>query len=124
MMLTTAELTDMRAEVALAMPSTAAITRRPTTKNAMGGRDATPAAVSGLGAVPCHVYPDTTTTTGETEQRGRLAGEQRYRIQFAHGTDVRATDVATIDGYAYELVSVDVGRSWALEVEAIAMRAA
>lgn len=121
-MLTAAELAEMRAEVAAAMPSSAAITRRAATKNAMGGRDATPAAVSGLGAVACHVHPDTTTATGESDQRGRLAGDQRYRIVFAHGVDVRATDVATVDGVAYELVSVDKGRSWALEVEAIAIR--
>lgn len=122
-MLTASELSDMRAEVARAMPSVAAITRRGASRNAMGGRDASPAAVSGLGAVPCHVYPDASPTSSETEQRGRVAGSQQVRIAFAHGVDVRATDVATISGVAYEIVAVDAGRSWALELTADAVRA-
>ncbi len=120
-MLTAAELAEMRAEVARAMPSTAAITRRPSTKNAMGGRDNTLAAVSGLGAVPCHVHPDERSVT-EGEQQGAVSGDRRYRIMFAYDTAITVADVATIDGVAYELVSVDNARSWALEVEAIAVR--
>lgn len=121
-MLTTAELTSMRAATASAMPSLALVARRPSTKNAMGGRDVTAATVTGMTAVPCHVHPDTQSVQGESEQRGRLAGDARYRIVFAWGTDVRATDIVTVDTVVYEISAVDSGRSWALEVEAVATR--
>lgn len=112
----------MQATVRAVMPSTAAFHRRPSTKNAAGGRDNTTAAVSGMGAVPCHVHPDTQRASGETEQRGALQGDERFRIMFPVGTDARKTDHVVVDGVRYELVQIDTSRSWALEVEALAVR--
>lgn len=122
MVLTPAEIAAMQAVMEAHMPDTAAITRRLGTKNSIGGREAEPTAVVGLESVPCHVHPDTTGGSREQRLQDKTSVIDRYRIMFPVGYDIRATDIATISGVEYEIVSVDSSRSWDIELEAQAVR--
>lgn len=113
----------MRETLNAAMPSVASVRRRSSTTNAHGGRDNTMNAVTGMQSLPCHVHPDTQRSIAEGELAGRLASMERFRIMLPYGTPIKLEDEITVDGAVYEVVQTDTRRSWALEVEVLAVRA-
>lgn len=113
-MLTAAELSAMRSDVADSLPGTAIISRPTTASDGMGGVTATFAAA---GTVACRMEPSQTDAT-ESESGGRSVMASPWVLHVPHDTDLNATDRIVYDGGTYEVVELYEPRSWQVHVQA------
>ncbi len=99
-MLSTAELTDMRALQALTFDQVATVTRRTYTDDGAGGQTES----TSTSSLPCRVAP------ASAGQRQMLAGQNAelpaWRVTFAALADVRLTDRISVAGHNLEVVAV------------------
>ncbi len=99
-MLSTAELTDMRALQALTFDQVATVTRRTYTDDGAGGQTES----TSTSSLPCRVAP------ASAGQRQMLAGQYAelaaWRVTFAALADVRTSDMVTVAGHSLEVIAV------------------
>lgn len=100
MMLSAAELADMRSIQALTFDQSATVTRRTYTDDDAGGQTTSDATHS----LPCRIAP----ASGAQQQMlgGQYAEMQTWRITFAAGADVRLDDRLAVAGHNLEVVAV------------------
>lgn len=109
-MLTSAELTALRATQALTLDLTAVITRGGgTTSDGAGGTVQT--AATTVATVACRLAP-AQTADREALVAGGLQAQAAWRIAVPQGTDVRRTDRLTIGTRVFEVISVYGPRSY------------
>jgi head-tail adaptor len=97
-MLSDADLEDMRATQAAALPESATITRFTFVSDGMGGQIETPAVA---GTPACRVGP------GKASERviaGRLTVVTVFPVTFPAGTDVRSSDRITVGTRTFEVI--------------------
>jgi len=107
-MLSSAELTAMRAQQALALPDTVVIQRRTLASDGAGGSVetwATLATVAGGVGVENRI-------SREAPAGGRLAVVTPYRVTLPAGIDVTARDRLVISARTFEVALVQAGGAW------------
>lgn len=114
-MITSTELTWMRAAQEDAMPDTATITRRTHTSDGAGGSTSTPSTSSAA----CRLMP-AGTGTEELVAQGIEVKNGRI-IAWPHGTDIRAADRVTIGGREFEIKAILRAGAWATAIRTAAV---
>lgn len=114
-MLTTAELTAMRATLADSLPDVAVIKSRSWVSDGGGGGTTTYAAA---GTVDCRIAP--ASASPERNQGERLHPDTEYVLTFPYDTAVEDDSLITIDSRDYSVTALREPRSFAvsLRVEA------
>jgi head-tail adaptor len=104
-MLSTSDITNMRATLAQSLPGTAVIQAGTLTSDGGGGYSE---AFSAAETVACRVAPLTGT---EREVGGRVSSEAEYVITLPAETTVETDDRIVVGGITYNVVAVR-DRSW------------
>ncbi len=114
-MLSTADLTSMRAQIALSLPETCSISRNTPASDGMGGWSESWANLAT--GVACRLSPAGSTTEGELA--ARLAAESGWVITLPTGQDVTTKDRLSVGTRLFEVVGV-LARSWELSRRVVA----
>lgn len=104
-MLTSADLTSMRAEMTASFPDTATIRRNNPTSDGQGGqRDSW----ADAGTAACRLLP---ANPGEPLEGGRIVAVTDWVALLPHGTSVTAKDRLRVGGVDYEILGTDSASS-------------
>jgi SPP1 family predicted phage head-tail adaptor len=103
-MLTAAELTELRAVQALALPGTAIVERQTLVADGMGGQAET---WSPVGTVAARLYPMSMLGRAEPAIGGQVQSITRWDLTLPHGTDVTAADRIRYGGRAFQITNVN-----------------
>lgn len=107
-MLSAAELTSMRSTLDTSLPDECAIVTRTLTSDGAGGHTETTSSTT----VACRVSPD---GSGQEDTIGaRVTPVNRWVITVPYDTTVAQSAKVTFGSRTFEVVSVDVDRSWDL----------
>ena len=109
-MLTAAEITAMQSTVSLSLPDSATISRRTLTTTSLGGSTE---AWANVATVACRVSP-LAFSAAERETAGVEVAVSPWLITLPANTDIRITDRVVSGGRIFEVVSLQVRRSWEL----------
>lgn len=109
-MLTATEITEMQSTVNLSLPDSATISRVTLTTTSLGGSSEVWATVA---TVACRVSP-TTVSSVERETASVEMAVSPWTITLPANTDIRVTDRVVSAGRTFEVVAVQVRRSWEL----------
>lgn len=101
-MLSSAQLTAMRAVQAQTFDMSAAVTRRSVSLDAAGRPVETPSTVA---TVACRVAP-ARAADGERVEAGRVQGQTLWRVTVPALTDVRLSDALLVGSRSFEVVAV------------------
>lgn len=110
-MLTTEEITAMRATVGETLVDQATITRPVRVSDGLGGMTTSWATIT---TVACHLAPERTQGEIENEDHARVTSAQKWMVTMPAGTDARMADRLTINARTFEVGSVDAPRTWEL----------
>lgn len=105
-MLSAAELAGMRATQAMALPDVATITRRVYASDGEGGQTVSATVTQAACRLAVARAQEAQLVAGQLNER------PAWRITFAQGVDVRSTDMISVGGRSFEVVSLLAGSSW------------
>lgn len=115
-MLSARDLAAMQAEVELILDQTATLRRNtPVTGRHLGKNDGW----ANAGTVACHVLPG---SGAEVTEAGRSAAKSLWTILLPLGTGITARDRLVIGSKTYEILSLDDGSSYPLQLAATCRR--
>lgn len=105
-MLSATELATLRATQVQALPAVATITRRALASDGAGGQTETTSTTTAACRAAVASAQQVELVAGQLNER------TAWRITFAQGTDVRDTDMISVGGRSYEVLTILAGASW------------
>jgi hypothetical protein len=110
MTLTSAELASMRTEINKLLPDTCTIYTSTVTPDSMGGFTT---AWTAAGTVACRLDAD---LAGEGLLGGAVQPYERYTLTVPQGTTITGGNQVKIGSTTYNVVGINLGPSWALDM--------